>query len=299
MLSQIQQLAQKGLELGFLKSPLVSTINDQFPLIFGYGPLTCNLFFYFRHEWIKSFIRNNCGRYNFLWLDSIDQINPISNMTIAWQTKLSNNLSQPPLTLKRENQTNDEYLCVRYIKPINDINLTQLANERTRFWKKYFSRREQFEYVTTKQNQFNINYRCSSDIEPYHLETIESNNNSSFNILLNMNHTLITLLIDSQMKHLHPLLTAYQIGIKSTLKTTELCFYLSKLLTYKYHLRVLRLINDEYDEYIPFHIILNDSSLKNGLCSVWSRDTQLNEQIHIKQVSKRLADYFKALDDFV
>ncbi|CAF5030751.1 unnamed protein product, partial [Rotaria sp. Silwood1] len=31
----------------------------------------------------------------------------------------------------------------------------------------------------------------------------------------------------------------------------------------------------------------------------WNRDTQLNEQIHVKQVAKRLADYFKALEDFM
>jgi hypothetical protein len=99
------------------------------------------------------------------------------------------------------------------------------------------------------------------------------------------------------MKYLHPLLPAHQIGIKSTSKTTELSFYLAKLLSYKYHLRVLRLINNEKEDYIPFHIVLNDNSLKNGLCSVWNRDTQLNEQIHVKQVAKRLADYFQALED--
>jgi len=300
MLSQIQHLAQKGLQAGFLKSlSSSSTINDSFPLTFHYGALTSNLFFYFRHEWIKSFIRNNCGRYNFLWVDSIDQINPSSNMTIGWQTKISNNLSQPPLILKHENQTEDNYLCVRYIKPIDDINLIRLSDERTRFWKKYFSRREKLECISTKQKQFNINYRFSSDIEPYYLETIEINNNSSYDLLLNINHTLISILIDSQMKFLHPLLPVHQIGIRSTLKTTELSFYLAKLLTYKYHLRVLRLINNEYDDYIPFHIILDDNSLKNGVCSVWNRDTQLNEQIHVKQVAKRLADYFKALEDFV
>ncbi|CAF4287921.1 unnamed protein product, partial [Adineta steineri] len=98
MLSQIQQLAQKGLTSGFLKSiSSPSTINDSLPLIFQYGPFTSNLFFNFRQEWIQSFLRNNFGRYNFLWLDSIDQINPTSNMTIAWQTKLSSNHSQPPL----------------------------------------------------------------------------------------------------------------------------------------------------------------------------------------------------------
>ncbi|CAF1357888.1 unnamed protein product [Rotaria sordida] len=309
MLSQLQHLAQKGLQTGFLKSlPSTSINNDKFPLIFHYGPFASNLFFYFRHEWIQSFIRNNCGRYNFLWVDSIDQINPTSNMTIGWQTKISNNNSQPPLILKRENQSDndDDYLCINYIKPHEDINLTHLANERTSFWKKYFSKREKLECISSKQNQFNINYRLSSDIEPYHLETIQSNNNnnnnnSSLNLLLNINHTLITLLIDSQMKLLHPLLTAYQIGIKSTLKTTELCFYLSKLLTYKYHLRVLHLINndDNNNDFIPFHILLNDDTLKNGLCYVWNRDTQLNEQIHVKQVAKRLADYFKALEDFV
>jgi hypothetical protein len=300
MLSQIQHLAVKGLQSGFLKSlSPSSTINDTFPLIFHYGPYTSNLFYYFRHEWIKSFVRNNSGRYNFLWVDSIDQINPTSNMTIGWQTKISNNQSQPPLILKHENQTEDNYLCIRYIKPMDDINLIRLADERTRFWKKYFSRREKLECISSKQNQFNINYRLSSDIEPYHLETIQTNDDSSLDLLLNINHTLITLLIDSQMKYLHPLLAAHQIGIKTNIKTTELCFYLSKLLTNKHHLRVLRLINNENDDYIPFHIILNDNSIKNGLCSVWNRDTQLDEQIHIKQVAKRLADYFKALDDFV
>ncbi len=56
--------------------------------------------------------------------------------------------------------------------------------------------------------------------------------------------------------------------------------------------------NDSHD-YIPFHIILNENSLRNGLCLVWNRDTQLTEQMHLKQVTKRLADYFKALEDFV
>jgi hypothetical protein len=220
-------------------------------------------------------------------------------MTIAWQTKCSNNHSQPPLILKHENQIDDDYLCIRYIKPIDDINLIRLADERTRFWKKYFSRREKLECLSSKQTHFDINYRFSSDTEPYHLETIQTNNNSSLDLSLNINQTLISLLIDSQMKYLHPLLPAHQIGIKSTSKTSELCFYLAKLLTYKYHLRVVRLINEEHYDYIPFHLILDDDSLKTGLCSVWNRDTQLNEQIHIKQVAKRLADYFKALEDFV
>jgi hypothetical protein len=302
MLSQITHLAQKGLQTGFLKSlSTPSTTNDDsFPLTYNYGPLTSNLFVNFRHEWIKSFIRNNCGRYNFLLLDSIDQINPTSNMTIGWQTKLPNHLSQPPpLILKHKNEIEDDYLCIRYIKPIDDINLIRLSDERTRFWKKYFSRREKLECISSKQNQFNINYRFSSEIEPYHLETIQTNQNSSYDLLLNINHTLISLLIDSQMKYLHPLLSAHQIGIKPTLKTIELSFYLSKLLTYKYDLRILRLINNEDIDYIPFHIILNDNSIKNGLCSVWNRDTQLNEEIHVKQVAKRLADHFKALEDFL
>lgn len=298
MLSQLQHLAEKGLQTGFLKSLSLSK-NDSIPLIYRYGPLTSNLFFNFRHEWIKSFIRNNCGRYNFLWLDSIDQITSTSNMTIAWQTKLSNNNhSQPPLILKHENDLEDDYLCIRYINPMDDINLIRLSDERTRFWKKYFSRREKLECISTKQNQFNINYRFSSDIESYHLETIQTNTNSSFDLVLNINHTLISLLIDSQMKSLHPLLSTYQIGIKSTQKTTELAFYLSKLLTSKYHLRVLCLIDNQPNDYIPFHIILDDNSLKNGLCLVWNRDTELNEEVHVKQIAKRLADYFKALDDF-
>ncbi|CAF2924375.1 unnamed protein product [Rotaria sp. Silwood2] len=301
MLSQIQHLAQKGLQAGFLKSLASTTINnDTLPLIFHYGPFTSNLFFYFRHEWIQSFIRNSCGRYNFLWLDSINQTDQTSNITIGWQTNISNNNTQLPLILKRENQENNDYLCINYIKPHHDINLNQLANERTCFWKKYFSKREKLECISSKQNQFNISYRLSSDIVPYDLETIQSNNDTSLNLLLNINHTLITLLIDSEMKCLHPLLTAYQIRIESTLKTTELCFYLSKLLTSKYHLRVLHLINnDDKNDFIPFHILLNDDTLKNGLCNVWNRDTQLNEQIHVKQVAKRLADYFKALEDFV
>ncbi|CAF3638229.1 unnamed protein product [Adineta steineri] len=221
-------------------------------------------------------------------------------MTIAWQTKLSSNHSQPPLILKHDNSIeNNDYLCIRYIKPMNEINLIRLADERTRFWKKYFLRREKLECISSKSNQFDINYRFSEDTEPYYLETIQSNNDSSLDLLLNINHTLITLLIDCQMKNLHPLLTTHQIGIKSTLKSAELSRYLSKLLTYKYHLRVLSLMNEENYDYLPFHIILNDDSLKNGLCSIWNRDTELNEQIHIKQVAKRLADYFKALDDFI
>ncbi len=302
MLSQLQHLVQKGLQSGFLKPHSSSTtINNSFPLIFKYGPFTSNLFFFFRHEWIKSFIRNNSGRYNFLWLDSIDQITPTSHMTIAWQTSLSNNHSQlPPLIFQKENSLEDDHLCIRYIQPIDDINLIRLADERTRFWKKYFFHREKLECISSKQNQFNINYRLSSDYESYHLETIQTNNNnSSFDLFLNINHTLISLLIDSQMKYLHPLLSIHQIGIKSTLKTTELSFYLAKLLSYKYHLRVLRLNDNENEDYIPFHIILNDNSLKNGLCSVWNRDTKLNEQIHVKQVAKHFADYFQALEDVV
>ncbi|CAF3339231.1 unnamed protein product [Rotaria socialis] len=302
MLSQIQQLAQKGLQNGFLKS-ISSTVvnNDASSLIFHYGPFASNLFYYFRHEWIKSFIKNNGGQYNFLWVDSIDQVIQTPNMTIGWQTKLPNSNSHPPLLLKRENQEeNDDYLCINYIKPVNDINLVRLANERTSFWKKYFSKREKLEVISIKQNQFNINYHFSSNVEPYHLETIQSNNNSSLNLLLNINHTLVTLLIDSEMKSLHPLLAVHQIGIKSTSKTTELSFYLSKLLSYKYHLRVLRLNDDnENADHIPFHILLNDDSIKNGLCLVWNRDTQLNEQIHVKQVAKHLADYFHSLEYFV
>lgn len=294
MLIQLQNLAQKGLQNGFLKT--ISLKNDSLPLIFKYGPLTSSLFYYFRHEWIKSFLRNNSGRYNFLWLDSIDQIDSISNTTVGWQTKLSNNTSQLPFIF----QDNNDYLCIRYIKPSKDINLIRLSNERTRFWKKYFFQREKLQCQSIKQNQFNINYHLSSDIEPYQLETIQTNNNSTYDLLLNINHTLISLLIDTEMKSLHPLLSIHQIGIKSTEKTTELALYLSKLLTYKYHLRVLRLIdnNQSYD-YIPFHIILDDNSLKNGSCSVWNRDTELVEYIHVKQIAKRLADYFQALEDFV
>ena len=298
MLSQIEKLAQKGLQSGFLKS--LSSTHDSSSLIYNYGPLTSNLFFYFRHEWIKSFIRNSSGLYNFLWLDSIDQINPTANMTVGWQTKFSNNSSQPPLILKDEQQIEDKYLCIRYIQPVKEINLIRLSDERTRFWKKYFSHREKLECQSSKQNQFNINYRFSSDSEPYHLETIQTNtNDSSIDLSLNINHTLISLLIDSEMKYLHPFLPAHQIGIKTTMKSTELCFYLSKLLTYKYQLRVLRLMDNEINDYIPFHILLNDESVKNGVCSVWNRDTQLHEQIHVKQVAKRLADYFKSLDDVV
>lgn len=301
MLSQIQNLAQKGLQYGFLKSiPSKPKHDDSSSLTFHYGPFTSNLLFYFRHEWVKSFIRNNAGRYNFLWIDSIDQIIPTAEMTIGWPTKYLNNTSQPPLVLKCENQAEDDYLCINYIKPIDDINLTRLTNERTSFWKKFFSKRGNLEFIATKQTQFNINYRISSDTEPYHLETIQSNNNSSLNVLLNVNQALVALLIDSQMKFLHPLLTAHQIGIKSTPKTTELCFYLSKLLSYKYQLRILRLKEDnENSYYIPFHIILDDDSLKNGVCHLWSRDTELREQIHVKQIAKRLADYFNALEDFV
>ncbi|CAF4070821.1 unnamed protein product [Rotaria sp. Silwood1] len=308
--SQIEHLVKKGLQSGFLKSLTSTSINyNKYPLIFDYGPFTSNLFFYFRHEWIKSFVRNNCGRYNFLWLDSIDdnQINQISNMTIGWQTKISNNNNSQilPLIFKHNNHIDDDYFCIKYINSYDNINLTQLVNERTCFWKKYFLKREKLECISLNKNQFNINYRFSSDIESYHLETIQTNNNNnnntSLNILLNINHTLITLLIDSEMKSLHPLLTTYQIQIQSTLKTIELCLYLSKLLTYKYHLRVFRLINNNNNknDFIPFHIELNDDTLKNGLCYIWNRDTQLNEQIHVKQVAKRLADYFKALEDFM
>ena len=295
MLSQqLEKLVQKGVQSGFFK-PFTNS-----PLHVHYGPFTSNLFFHFRHEWIKSFIRNNCGRYNFIWLDSIDQITPTSNMTIGWQMKLNNNHTEPPpVILQRENQTEDDYLCIRYVKPVEDINLIRLADERTRFWKKYFSHREKLECISSKQNQFNINYRFASELEPYHLETIQTENSSSFDLSLNVNHTLISLLLDSRMKYLHPLLPAHQIGIKSTVKTTELSLYLSKLLTYKHHLRVIRSLDTEPSDCIPYHLILDDNSLKNGLCRVWNRDTRLNEQVHVKQVTKSLADYFQALEDVV
>ncbi|UJR21796.1 hypothetical protein I4U23_024871 [Adineta vaga] len=302
----IKQFVQKGLTSGFLKLPSINSnrIDPSSPSIFNYEPLTSNLFFNFRHEWIQSFIRNSSGRYQFLWVDSIDQIvNPTPSMTVAWQTKLTTNRSELPVILKREESTDnndDDYLRVQYIEPTEEINLRRLADERTRFWKKYFSSREKVEFLSSKQNQFDINYRFSSDTEPYNLEMIQSNNsNSSLDLSLNINHTLISLLFDSQMKCLHPLLTPHQIGIKATLKTTELSLYISKLLTYKYRLRVVRVIDRDIDDYIPFHIKLDDNSLKTGVCSVWNRDTQLNEEVHVKLVAKRLADYFKALDDFV
>lgn len=299
---QLHQLVQKGVRTGFFKPLISSTTGDSsssVPLHVHYGPLTSNLFFYFRHEWIKAFIRNNCGRYNFLWLDSIDQITPTANMTIGWQMKLKNNQTQPPIILQRENDIEDDYLCIRYVKPIEDINLVRLADERTRFWKKYFSHREKLECISSKQNQFDIYYRLTSELEPYHLETIQTTNSSSLDLSLNVNQTLISLLLDSRMKYLHPLLPAHQIGIKSTEKTTELSLYLSKLLTYKHHLRVLRLLDTQPEDYIPYHLILDDNSLKNGLCSVWNRDTRLHEQMHVKQVTQSLADYFQALDDVV
>lgn len=298
MLSQqLQKLVQNGVQSGFFK-PLTSSITDS-PLHVHYGPFTSNLFFHFRYEWIKSFIRNNCGRYNFLWLDSIDQISPTPNMTLGWQTKMNNNHTQPPIILQRENETEDDYLCIRYVQPVEDINLIRLADERTRFWKKYISHREKLECISSKQNQFNINYRLASDLEPYHLETIQTENSSSLDLSLNVNHTLISLLLDSRMKYLHPLLPAHQIAIKSTAKSTELSLYLSKLLTYKHHLRVLRSLDTEPSDCIPFHLILDDNSLKNGLCLVWNRDTRLNEQVHVKQVTKSLAGYFQALEDVV
>lgn len=301
LFEHLHQLVRKGVQTGFFK-PLLSstTIDHSQPFFVHYGPLTSNLFFHFRHEWIKSFIRNNSGRYNFLWLDSIDQITPTANMTIGWQTKLKNNHSQPPLILQRENQIEDDYLCIRYFEPIADINLVRLADERTRFWKKYFSHREKLECISSKQNQFNINYRLTStDSEPYHLETIQTNNGSSLELTLNVNHTLISLLLDAEMKSLHPLLPAHQIAIQSTSKSMELALYLSKLLTYKHHLRVLRLLDIPSMDYIPYHLILDDNSVKNGVCLLRNRDTQLDEQMHVKQVAKSLADYFQALDDVV
>ena len=301
MLSQhLQQLVHKGVQSGFFKALQSSSITDHpLPLLVHYGPLASNLFFHFRHQWIQSFIRHNCGRYNFLWLDSIDQITPTANMTIGWQTKSTNNHTQPPLIFQRENQTEDDYFCIRYIQPIADINLIRLADERTRFWKKYFSHREKLECLSVKQNQFNISYRLGSDFEPYHLETIQNNNGASLDLSLNVNHTLISLLLDAQMKYLHPLLPAHQIAIESTSKTTELSLYLSKLLTYKHHLRVLHLIDTQPDDYIPYHLILDENSLKNGLCLLRNRDTRLDEQMHVKQVAKSLADYFQALEDVV
>ena len=294
----IQHLIERGLTSGFLKA---SSFNSSSP-VFNYGPFTSHLFFNFRQEWVQSFIRNNSGRYQFLWLDSIDQIpSPSPNMTLAWQTKITNNLLELPLILKRdENVLDDDHLCLQYVKPTEDINLIRLANERTCFWKKYFSSRDKLEFLSLKQNQFDINYRFSQDTEPYQLETIRfDTNNSSLNLSLNINHSLIALLLDSQMKSLHPLLAPHQIGIQTTMKSAEISQYISKLLTYKYHLRVVRLIHEQTADHIPFQVKLDDNSLKTGICSVWNRDTQLNENIHVKLVTKRLGDYFKALDDFV
>ena len=218
-------------------------------------------------------------------------------MTIGWQTALPIPSPQPPLIFQPTSSTTDDHLCVRYINPVKEINVLGLADERTRFWKKYLSQRQRLECLSSKQNHFVINYRLAADIEPYQLETIRSNDDASFDLQLNINHTLMVLLLDSHMQQLHPLLSAYQIGMQTNEKTLELCSYLSKLLTYKHQLRLVRLDGGSANASIPFHIVLDDGSLKNGVCSVWNRDTELREQIHVKQVAKRLADYFQALDD--
>jgi len=287
----LSELIQIGLKSGFLRK---SSSN------FSYGPLASNLLFNFRREWIESFIRHSLGRYNFLWVDSIDQIKPSTNLTIAWQDNQPKNSSNLPLILAKDKQVDDEYFHVRYLKPLKEINLNSLSNERTRFWKKYISQREKLQCISTKSNQFSIQYQFSKDFEPYQLETIESNfNDSSIDLNLNVNQTLTSLLIDSQMKFIHPLLAIYQIAIESSEKSTELCLYLSKSLTYQYHLRVLRLIDEQSCEHIPFHLILKDESIKNGVCFVRNRDTNLQEEIHVTQLAKNLSSYFKSLDDAI
>ena len=299
MLAQVRQLAQTGLKNGFFRS-LSPTLSESSPLIFHHGPLTSNLHFHFQHEWIKSFARFSCGRYNFLWLDSLDQYPATKNMTLGWSTKMAVQDPSPPLALHHQaDPSKDDYLCVRYMDPLPEINISRLADERTRFWKKYCSRRERLECLSSKQNQFHINYRLAADLPVYQLETIQCNKDASFDLSLNINHALSTLLIDSQMKNLHPLLTAHQIVMQTNSKANELSLYLGKLFTSKYQLRVLRLNGEHSTDTVPFRLMLDENSVKNGVCTVWSRDTQLSEEMHVKQVAKRLADYFQALDDVV
>lgn len=204
----------------------------------------------------------------------------------------------PPLVLQHPaDPSNDDYLCVRYMTPMPEINISRLADERTRFWKKYCSRSERLECLSLKQNQFHINYRLSADLPVYQLETIQRNQETSFDLSLNINHALSTLLIDSEMQHLHPLLTAHQIVLQSNSKANELCVYLAKLFTSKYQLRVLRLNGEHSTDTVPFRLVLDENSVKNGVCTVWNRDTKLSEEMHVKKVAKLLADYFQALND--
>jgi hypothetical protein len=175
--------------------------------------------------------------------------------------------------------------------------MIRLTDERTRFWKKYLRQRERLEYLSSKHNQIHIHYRLSPDVAPYHLETIEYQSDASFDLMTNVHQAMTTLLIDSEMTHLHPLLTVYQIAMETHSKTVELASYLAKLLTSKYHLRLAHQTAITNDPTIPFRLTLTENSLKNGLCTVWNRDTRLHEEMHVKQVAHRLANHFQALAD--
>lgn len=296
MLSQLRKLVQTGVEIGFFKK--FNVVNDEKTIVCQSGPLMSNLLYYFREEWIKSFIRHSSGRYNFLWLNSFDKsFAQGTHLAIGWPKKIVRNEQTAPLILTDDQQSEDDGLAVRFVNPNEEMKIFHLADQRTRFWKKYFSRRERFECFSSKENQFQINYRFDNESAVYPLETIDLNEDSSFDLTLNLNQTLISLLIDAQMKNLHPLLCSHQIAIRNDDSTVELSFFLSKILTMKHRIRVLRSSADEPSATIPFHLILNEDSLKNGVSLVWSRETQMSEQIHVKHVTKRLADYLQALDN--
>ena len=296
MFSQLRHLAEIGVERGFFHH--VSSISERFPLIFHHGPLTSNLLFYFRHEWIKSFVRHSCGYYNYRWYDSIEPSPSTDHLTIGWQSEVIHQSSSLPMILQGADPTVDQCLRIRYFNPRKEITMVRLADQRTRFWKKYLSERQQLECLSSKQRQFHIAYRLSPDLPTYQLETIEQQSDSTFDLILNLNQTLMILLIDSKMTSLHPLLTVYQIGLESDEKAVDIALHLAKILTLKHQLRVLHQ-NGEMtkDTTIPFRLIVDEKSVKNGLCSVWNRDTQLEQNLHVKFVCKHLSEYFHALDE--
>lgn len=51
----------------------------------------------------------------------------------------------------------------------------------------------------------------------------------------------------------------------------------------------------QYDEMgIPYNIILNENTLKNGICLMRSRDTTLKEQVHVADITKYVEQLFKS-----
>lgn len=294
MSNQLRSFVQSAFRQGFFRQQNQNSIAENPPWFVRSGPSTFSLLYYFRHEWIKSFIRQSSGLSNFLWYDTIEPPKPSKGrFTIAWQSQCPQESLEKtfPLLFNDQNQC----FYVRYLNPSKEITMIRLSDERRRFWKKFLSSRQQFECLSSKSNQFQISYRISDEHPLYQLETIEQRTNSTFDLILNLNQTLISLLIDSQLKNLHPLLSTFQIEIESDENTYEIALYLAKVLTFKHQLRVRH--ENGQNSTIPFRLILDEKSSKQGLCTLWSRDTHLTEEIHLKFVCQRLSDYFHALDD--